>query len=536
MPEKPQLKKSQLVLRITILFIALFYLGVDTYYHNWTRNKPEVRGVIHWDIISYYAYLPATFIYGDVTLDFLDNPPEGFVNDDKFWFYEMETGKRLIVTSMGMSFMYAPGFFIAHSLAPLFGQARDGYSSIYQLFLVLISLTYVIIGFVILKNLLLRYFSARVTIWTLLATALGTNIFFYTTNDAAMSHAASFFLIILFLWLVDRWYEKQTLLNSLLTGALLGLIALVRPPNIMVVFILLLYKVSSWNELRQRMLFFIKRYYLVLIMLTGFILPWIPQFLYWHAVTGQFLFYSYGPHGGTFFWTRPHILETLFSFKKGWFIYAPVMGFSMVGLVLIRNRIPELFLPLVVFTVALIYVSSSWWCWWYGGGFGLRAYVELGGLLAFPMAAAFECVLKSPKRWFRTGGKILVIFFVFLQQFQSYQYTHSLIHFDGMNRETYRMSFLRLYNHPEFFNSLTIPDYDLARKGIYVYYVLGENNEDLSEMGEEKGRDVLIAKIEGDRKLLGEVNFYAKRSGKTIDEALREAAALMYKNKTSLVK
>ncbi len=126
MPENSPSNQSQLILRITILFIALFYLGVDIAYHNWTRNKPKERGVIHWDVISYYAYLPATFIYGDVTLDFLDNPPEGFVNDDKFWFYEMETGKRLIVTSMGMSFMYAPGFFVAHALAPLFGQARDG--------------------------------------------------------------------------------------------------------------------------------------------------------------------------------------------------------------------------------------------------------------------------------------------------------------------------------------------------------------------------------------------------------------------------
>ena len=520
------------MLRITILFIALFYLGADIADHNWTRNKPNERGVIHWDVISYYAYLPATFIYGDVTLGFLDNPPEGFVNDDKFWFYEMETGKRLIVTSMGMSYLYAPGFFIAHALAPLFGQARDGYSSIYQLFLVLSSLMYVLIGFVILKNLLIRYFSARVTIWTLLATALGTNLFFYATHEAAMAHAGSFFLLILFLWLVDRWYERQTLLNTLLTGALLGFIALVRPTSILVVFMLLLYKVRSWNELRQRILFFVKKYYLVLIMLAGFILPWIPQFLYWHAVTGKFLFYSYGPHGGNFFWGHPHILETLFSFKKGWFIYAPMMGFAMVGLVILRNRIAELFLPLVVLTVVMIYVSSSWWCWWFGGSFGLRAYVELGGLLAFPMAAAFESVLKSPKRWLQTGGKMLVLFFIFLQQFQTYQYKKNLLHYDGMNREVYWMNFLKLYNHRDFWTSLTIPDYDLARKGIYVYYVTGDQGEDLQEMGEVKGKEVLIAKIEGDRKLFGEVSSYAKRSGKTLDEAVQEVAAIMYKSKT----
>ncbi len=246
---------------------------------------------------------------------------------------------------------------------------------------------YVIIGFVILKNLLLRYFSARVTIWTLLATALGTNIFFYTTHEAAMAHAGSFFLIILFLWLVDRWYDRQTLLNTLLTGALLGFIALVRPTNILVVFILLLYRVKSWNEFWQRILFFVKKFYLILIMLAGFILPWIPQFLYWHAVTGQFLFYSYGPHGGNFFWGQPHILETLFSFKKGWFIYAPMMGFAMVGLVMLRKRITELFLPLVVFNgghdlrFKLMVVLVVWGKLWTEGlcGTGRPSCISDGG-------------------------------------------------------------------------------------------------------------------------------------------------------------
>lgn len=534
MPENPSSNKSKLLLRITILFIALFYLGIDGAYHNWTRNKPQERGVIHWDIISYYAYLPATFIYGDVTLGFLDNPPEGFVNNDKFWFYEMETGKRLIVTSMGMSFMYAPGFFIAHALAPLVGQARDGYSSIYQLFLVLISLLYVIIGFVILKNLLLRYFAANTTIWTLLATALGTNIFFYATHEAAMAHAGSFFLIILFLWVVDRWYSRQTFLITLLTGALLGFIALVRPTNILVFFVLLLYNVKSWNDFKRRILFFIKKFHLVLIMMAGFILVWTPQFLYWHAVTGQFLFYSYGPHGGKFFWGQAHILETLFSYKKGWFIYAPLMGFAMAGLILLRKRITELFWPLVVLMVVMIYVQSSWWCWWFGGSFGMRAYVELGGLLALPMAAAFESVLKSPKKWLRTGGMTLVLFFIFLQQFQTYQYKKGLIHYNGMNREVYWKNFLKLDYHPDYWTSLTLPDYDLARKGIYVFYVSGDKNEDLQEMGEEKGRELLMAKIESDRKLYGEVRSYAKRSGKTLDEAIQEVAKRMYQSMTNM--
>ncbi len=521
------------MLRISILLIALFYLGIDFAYHHWTEHNPQERGVIHWDVISYYGYLPATFIYGDVTLGFLDNPPEGFVNDNKFWYYEMETGKRLIVTSLGMSIMYAPGFFIAHGLAPLFGQARDGYSSIYQLFLMMTTLMYVILGFVILKNLLIRYFSARVTIWTLLAIALGTNLFYYSTHEAAMAHANSFFLLILFLWLVDRWYVRQSYLNTLLIGALLGFIALVRPTNILVVFVLILYRVNSWDSLWQRIQFFLKKYYLVGIMIVGFILAWMPQFLYWHAVTGQYIFYSYGPHGGHFFWGHPHIIETLFSYKKGWFVYTPLMAFAMVGLFMLRKRSDGMFWPLVVLMVTMVYVQSSWWSWWFGGGFGMRAYVELAGLLAFPMAAAFESIIENRRRLLRIGGMILIVSLIFLQQFQTYQYKESFIHFMGMNKEVYWKSFLRLSHHPDFWSSLTLPDSGLARKGIYVFYVNGDKHENLKEMGEALGKEVLIANIEEDQKLYSEIKRYAKRSEISLEQAVDEVALRMYQNMTN---
>jgi hypothetical protein len=286
---------SRVKISMTIGCIALFYFGIDLSYHYWTKHDPIQRGVIHWDIISYYAYLPATFIYGDVTLNFLDHPPEGFTNDNKFWAYELDNGKRLIITSMGMAILYAPGFFIAHLLAPVFGQASDGFSSIYQLFLILICQVYLFLGLVILKNLLLRYFSVRTTIWTIVATALGTNLFFYATHEAAMAHAPGFFLFLLFLWMTDRWYSRPTPVNTLITGAVLGLASLVRPTNILVVLVLLVYGVNSFSGLWERIGYFVKKIHLVLIMLVGFILVWIPQLLYWHAITGHYIFYSYGP-------------------------------------------------------------------------------------------------------------------------------------------------------------------------------------------------------------------------------------------------
>jgi len=520
---------SNTILSVAILFIALFYLGSDLVSHNWTRaDGSKERGVIHWDVISYYAYLPATFIYGDVTLGFLDNPPEGFVNDAKFWFMHLDNGNRLIATSMGMSVMYSPFFFMAHGLAPLFGEARDGYGSIYQLFLVLSSLVYVIIGFVILKKLLLRFFDTRTTLITLLSIGFGTNLYFYSTHEAAMAHANGFFLITLYLWLVIRWYEKQTIINTILIGVLLGLISLIRPTNILVLLLLLGYNVKSIKELGQRIGFFLRHYYLVLIMVAGFILVWVPQFLYWHTITGHYIFNSYGPFGGRFYFSQPHIFENLFGYKKGWFVYVPVMLLAVLGIPLLRRRIEGMFWPLLVLMPCMIYVQSSWWCWWFGGGFGMRTYIEIFGILAIPLAATIEFASGKKARWMGYAYLSLLAILIIFHQLNTYQYKRNIIHYNGMNKEVYWKSFMKTTCPQDFWQSLTLPDYTLARKGIYVFYLTGNKNEDLKEMGEEKGQEELAERIRADQKLSSEVKRYAKRSGITMEEAMDEVTECMY--------
>ena len=134
----------------------------------------------------------------------------------------------------------------------------------------------------------------------------------------------------------------------------------------------------------------------------------------------------------------------------------------------------------------------------------------------------------------RKNRTFMVVFFIFLQQFQSYQYKRNLIHYNGMNREVYWKSFLSLKWHPDFWTSLTLPDYDLARKGIYVFYVSGDKHEDLKEMGQVRGREHLIEKIQSDRKLYAEIRRYARRSGLPIDEAVKEVALQMYQSMINL--
>ncbi len=515
-----------------VLIIAVLFMAVNFMHHRWTRDGPGERGVIHWDVISYYSYLPATFIYGDVTLEFLDHPPEGFKNDSKFWPTTIENGNRLIITSMGLSVLYSPFFFMAHAVAPVFGNVRDGFGATYQAFLVLSALFYVLLGFVILKNILLRYFKPRITAWTLIAIAFGTNLLYYSTYEGAMAHSYGFFLIVLFLYLVIRWYKKPNVLRTIATGALFGFITLVRPTNILVLMILLLWDVKSWKELSDRVLFFLHKFHLVLLMLAAFILVWIPQFLYWKEITGHYLYFSYAAEGASFYWGHPHIWQNLLGFKKGWFIYTPMMLLAVAGIPLLRKRLPSFFIPVTALLLIMIYVQSSWWSWWFGGGFGLRAYIDIYGILAFPLAALLERIFSLSKEKLRIPAISVIVLLIFFQLFNTYQYSKNYIHYTGMNRYTYIRSFLRLGYHPDHWNTLSMPDYQLARKGIYVFYLTGNQYKYLEAMETEEGLEEVRRIIGEDKRLEKEISWYAKKSGIEPDAAMYEVTERIYLSMT----
>ncbi len=513
---------------IALWFILAVMLANMVAYHNWTRSKPNERGVIKWDVISYYAYLPATFIYGDVKLGFLDD--KSFNNDSKFWPYRLDNGNLLIQTSMGLSILYSPFFFAAHALAPLFKQAPDGYSSIYQLFLALSSLFYVMMGLLILKRLLLRYFTHAGTAITLLLVGLGTNLFFYTVHFGPMSHGYNFALITLFLALIIRWYEKPVMKTTILLGLVYGLIVLVRPSNIIAGTLLLLWGVTGWASFRERMGFLVKNYLHLVVMLLFFILPWIPQFLYWKAVTGSFVFNSYGPSGSSFYLGSPHIFDVLFSYRKGWYLYTPVMLVATAGLFVLKGEARKGRFGITLYLILQIYLLASWWSWWNGGSFGHRSFIDIYGIMAIPLAAMMDTALRQ-RRKVAVAAMALMAFLLYMNQFQTFQYNKGYIHHTGMTKKAYWLNFLAFRGDGSCWNMLSLPDAELARLGIYYDYYTGTDNTPLKEMEEDEGMALVREEIKGDKKLQRQIYRHSKRTGQTPGEVQEMVVERVYEYK-----
>lgn len=429
------------------------------------KSYKKEKGVIYWDVISYYAYLPATFIHKDLTLGFMGEIPGDYGN--KFWPSKTAEGKRVIKTSMGLSIMYAPAFLIAHSYCLISGDDADGFTAPYKLALLLASIFYMGVGLSFLRKILVIYFSELVTSLTLVAVVAATNLYHYSSMEGAMSHSFSFALFILFIFTVLKWYKKPNVINIIFLGLLGGLITLIRPTNIIIFLLFVFYDIKSVGDIGIRFKFLLERYRLVIIMAISFIVVWIPQFIYWKIATGSWFYYSYGEEG--FFFSDPQILNGLFSYRKGWFIYTPIMFFAVSGIFLLRKRLNSFFIPILLFTILNIYIILSWWCWWYGGGFGLRPFIDSYGILAIPLAVVIERLFSLFKGKRVVFSWILCGVILLHGIFQNVKYHYNSIHYDSMTKEAYWDSFLRVRPSAKYWELLSSPDYAKARKGIEEY-------------------------------------------------------------------
>lgn len=419
--------------------------------------------VINYDVISYYSYLPATFIYGDPTLD---QPNEKYFEyEHTFWLIPLDNGGRVIKTSMGMSVMYAPFFFVGHAAAYIFDKEPSGYTVTYSFAIILSSLFYFMLGLIYLKKILRMYFDPVVTSVTLILIALGTNLFYYVVLAPGYAHNYVLCLLAVSVYYIHKWYENQKLGLSIFIGFLLGLLVLVRPTMILVLPFAGLIGVTNFRELKERGLLLLKRYGLIILMAFTAFLVWVPQFLYWKAATDSWLFFSYT--GEKFFWGDPKIWQVLFSWRKGWLIYTPIMIFSLIGIVMMVIKKEKLAWGILITFLLYLYTVSCWWDWWFGGSFGYRTMIDMFPLLAIAMAYFISKAIKF-KLPLRIGVFTVMTLMLALNIFQTRQAHEALIHYDSMTFEAYKKIFLKLkptVNVWDVEPYLKHPDYDAARRG-----------------------------------------------------------------------
>lgn len=416
------------------LICALFLLN-----RFWTAWGPGYNNsdIIKWDCYGYYLYLPSIFIYDDpglknqVWIDTLQNryhPTESF--------YQVRNGQdgmRSVKYPCGSAILWSPFFFAAHLLAEPLGYPADGLSPPYNWAVLIAGILYAFIGLWFLRKVLLHFFSDHIAAILMILITLGTNYWQMSASDTIMPHGTSFALNCVLLWLIIRWHEQPTFGRSVAMGLLLGVGVLVRPTEAFWLLVPLLWNVSSFRTLIAKFKFIGQHILKVLAFAVAFIAVLFIQLSYWKYGLGTWV--SYGYEETFAIWT-PFLRECMFSFKKGWFIYTPLMLFCFAGFYFVWKKRREIFWALLIFTIIHTWVIFSWECWWYASSFGQRGAIDMYAVMTIPLGFLLVA-LEESKRAVRISVGSLIGFCLVLNIFQVWQYNHGIMHEERMTEAYY---------------------------------------------------------------------------------------------------
>lgn len=427
---------------ILVLFLLLVQVRLWAPYFA-THN---VTAVLTWDAMGHYLYLPAQFIYHDLSkLAFIPDIMREYQPTGSFYQAfpapDGPAGAMVMKYPCGLAVLNTPFFWLGHWAAAYWHYPQDGFSAPYQVAIAFGSLLYSLLALGLLRRVLLRYVSDAVVALTLALIVLGTNYLQYSAIDGAMAHNYGFTLYALLLWLTVSWHEHPRRWLAACIGLTLGLLVIVRPSDMVAVLIPVLWGVTSRAALQQKLALLRTRRADVILLLAMGLVGVLPQLLYWKWASGHFIVYSYEKQGFSFF--QPHTWQVLFSFKKGWLIYTPLMVLPLLGLAVLWRRNRAVGVPVLVYFLVNLWVVSAWDIWWYGGSFGQRALIQSYATLTLPLAYLLTWLGEDrPSRLVLRGAVLVVcVLLVNLNLVQHWQYMNGIMDGENMNRRYYTAVF-----------------------------------------------------------------------------------------------
>ena len=421
------LRKIKLIAS-AFLVLILFISSINNYIGN-------TELTIQADGIGYYDYLPATFIYHDLYRlnTEVNSNTSNRVAKLKGIYVKTENGSLVNKYAVGTALLQMPFFLAVYLTEQAQPETQAGYTLPYQKSVFYAALFYLFLSLIFLHLLLETYaISSWVIFISQLLLVLATSLTHYANVEASFSHVYSLFAITAFLYFARQFFILREANLFLWSSFFFGLILILRPVNILILAALP-FIAGSFENIKEGLIYLYRRYAIAgmgvcIVLLFGAFLS-----LIWYVQCEQFILNTYNNEEG-FYFLNPQIWNILFSYKKGLFIYAPILFIAFFTLIIwFKKKQYFTLLTWLGFFIFLTYILSSWWSWFYGCSYGLRAYIDFYALFFIPIAI----LVQSSTNWLRLGIIVFGLASVYLNLVQTYQYKEYILHWIDMDQTSY---------------------------------------------------------------------------------------------------
>jgi len=408
--------------KLALLLVVVVWLAVAARYRVHGEGGGAWGNTVNGDGHGYHGMLVGLFLHG--------NPAAAPI---RAGFFTPAGQGHAIKYTCGAPLMQAPFFLLAHGIAFLRGTSDPtGLSIEYQFGALVGAITWSLLGLLLIARIGSRAGIADPVIaFTLVLIALGTGLMYYAIITPAMAHAYGFAAVSWCCYEAQGvWQQRKGALVRLAFA--LALAVLVRPTLVLIVPMLAVVAVLAqgrWQHLANARS-------IVQATLAGLAVLML-QPLLWKLQSGAWLVDGYASEG--FNWRDPRMWSVLFGARKGFFFYWPALLLLLPALAWALWQRPRPMMPVLLGLLAMAYVTSAWWNWYYGHGYGMRALVDVLPVCALLIMAWFAAIGSQARNVAMLCASPLIA----LQLFQSWQHEKGILHPFNMDREKYALSFLR---------------------------------------------------------------------------------------------
>jgi len=382
--------KSKIIntILVVLLFFGLYFYLVNESNKTYNPHTPgDYHSALFADAAGYHVYLPGVFnswFFGKVPEKADSIAGNGFVI----------TSDKKIKTKYpyGTALLQAPIYLIGKLYASITNEPYEGNSVLNHKNADFSGIFYGLIALFILFFYLKKRTDILTASLTFLVLLFGTNIYYYTIKASSYSHIYSFFLFVSTLQLSSFYFTRPNTLKFVLLSCCILLIYLVRPFNILFVPLILFIDSTSFSDVKSKFLrlLSVKN---ILVFITLAILFVSPQLIYWQWAFGSYLPDTY-PGESFSNLLKPQIVPFLFAPHNGLIPYSPVFVILLVFLVIYSFYKKWEGLPILLFILVMTYLSTAWYTYSMGCGFGARNFVEYSAVLSIPFAIVVHEKLK----------------------------------------------------------------------------------------------------------------------------------------------
>jgi len=372
---------------------------------------PLANPMIHADGVGYYAYLRSLLI--DHDLDFENE----WLAGNQTFVWRVTGGARHLLPNqyaptgrvankypVGAALLWFPFVGAAHVVVltlDSFGAAvpADGYSEPYLLAMALATAFYGFLALWLSFDVAARLLSRPVAFVAVVGIWFGTGLPVYMYLLPSLSHAHSAFAIALFLWYWQRNRDRLDVRTCVVLGLVYGLAVEVYNPNAVAGVILLpATLLRAWRALRTHCLQLGRTLSWVSAFAAGAAVAYLPNLVTRLIIFGGPFVSGYSER---WFWSAPALLSVLFSAKHGLLSWTPILGGSLLGLIVLAGSKRQFALELGGCFLAFWYLIACYEVWSGASSFGNRFFLSLTPVFVIGLGAALDAA------WRPKAGRIV---------------------------------------------------------------------------------------------------------------------------------